>query len=351
MSDITVTRHSVPLRSGTRLGAERLDHREALLVAWRDPETGLIGRGEAAPAYWLGEAPVAMVAGELAALVGARTAANLRDALDEGTLDASASARCALETALLDLRGRQQGITVAALLGAPDAAGERFDVAALVAGDEPEAIRAEAARRVQNGFRVLKLKVGGRPPAADVARIEALRAGGEGRVLLRLDANGSWREDEAADVLAAIAAPDVEYVEEPLRTHDFVALARLYARAGVPIAMDESVTTAEHVTRLAECGVCDTIVIKLARVGGPRAAVALAQHARSLGIRVALTDSIETAVGRAAAVHVAAALPGPHQAIGLGGALLLAADPVLAKVGEPVAHAVASGPGLGFDLA
>jgi o-succinylbenzoate synthase len=347
MSDITVTRYSVPLRSGTRLGAERLDHREGLLIAWRDPETGLTGRGEAAPAWWLGEAPVATVAGELAALVNTRTAANLGDALDAGTLDASAPVRCALETALLDLRGRQCGRTVAALLGAPEPAAESFDVAALIAGDGPEEIRAEASRRLQAGFRVLKLKVGGRTPATDIARIEALREGGDGRVLLRLDANRCWREEEAAEVLAAIAAPDIEYVEEPLRTHDLVALARLHARAGVPIAMDESVTTVEHVTRLAECGVCDTIVIKLARVGGPRAAVALAQHARSLGIRVALTDSIETAVGRAAAVHVAAALPGPHQAIGLGGALLLATDPLTGEAGEPTAHAVASGPGLG----
>lgn len=348
MSDITVARYSVPLRSGTRLGAERLDHREGLLVEWHDPETGLTGRGEAAPAYWLGEEPVASVADELATLVAERTAAFLSEALDSGTLEASAPARCALDTALLDLRGRQQGTTVAALLGGPDAAGESLDVAALIGSDEPDAIRAEAARRTQAGFRVLKLKVGGRPPAADIARIEALREGGDGRVLLRLDANRTWREDEAVEVLAAVAAPDVEYVEEPLRTHDLVALARLHARAGVPIAMDESVTTVEHVTRLAECGACDTIVIKLARVGGPRAAFALAHHARSLGIRVALTDSIETAVGRAAAVHVAAALPGPHQAIGLGGALLLEADPVLGDVGEPVAHAFASGPGLGL---
>lgn len=350
MSAITVIRYSVPLRSGTLLGGERLEHRDGLLVSWYDPETGMIGHGEAAPAYWLGEAPVATVASELAALIAARTPANLSDALESGALDASAPARCALEAALLDLRGQQLGTTVAALLGATQPAEESFDVAALVAGDGPEEIRAEASRRMQAGFRVLKLKVGGKPPAADIARIDALREGGDGRVLLRLDANRSWRQDEAVEVLAAVAAPDVEYVEEPLRTHDLVALARLHARSGVPIAMDESVSTTEQVTRHAECGVCDTIVIKLSRVGGPRAAVALARHARSLGIRAALTDSIETAVGRAAAIHVAAALARPHQAIGLGGAQLLAADPLGAEVGETGARVIARGPGLGLGL-
>lgn len=347
MNDIEVTRYAVPLRTPACLGSANLRSREGLLVAWRDPASGLVGRGEAAPAYWIGEAAVDDVAAELAALVGSMSVADLGAALDGGRLAASPAARCALDTALLDLRARQRGGPVAAILGSGPAAATRFDVAALVAGDAPDAVHAEARSRVAAGFRVLKLKVGGRTPAEDVARIEALRDAGAGTVLLRLDANRCWSEDEAVAVLAAVAAPDVEYVEEPLRSHDLVTLARLRARAGVPVAMDESVSTPDTVTRLAECGACDTIVLKLARVGGPRAAVALARHARSLGLRVALTDSIETAVGRAAAVHVAAALPAPHQAIGLGGAMLLAGDPLCGAVAAPTATVRSDGPGLG----
>lgn len=347
MKTLEITRYAVPLRAPARLGSVSLATREGLLVAWRDPESGLVGRGEAAPAYWIGEDTIDAVAAELAALVGSTPALDLSAALDAGRLAASPAARCALDTALLDLRARQRGVPLAAVLGSGHPAITRFDVAALVAGDAPADVHAEASARVAAGFRVLKLKVGGRPPAEDVARIEALRDAGGGAVLLRLDANRCWSEDEAVAVLAAVAAPDVEYVEEPLRSHDLVALARLRARAGVPVAMDESVATVEAVTRLAECSACDTIVLKLVRVGGPRAAVALARHARSLGLRVALTDSIETAVGRAAAVHVAAALPAPHQAIGLGGAMLLAGDPLGSGGDAPAAVVHSDGPGLG----
>lgn len=335
----------------TRLGPTRATTRAGLLVELRLP-SGEIGRGEAAPAYWLDGSRLDLVETELRAFAASRAACRLLESYaidDVSALPATLSpaARCALDTALLDVTAQRRGMSVTELLGG--AAETALDVGALLVGETSDAIHGEAATLVARGFGVLKLKVGGVDAALDVARIRAARAGGGGAVRLRLDANRAWDESTACEVLAAVASPDVEYVEEPLRTPEPAALARLRRRTGVALAMDESVRTADCIMRFAACGACDVIVLKLVRIGGPRAALALARHARALGLQVALTDSIETIVGRSATVHVAAALSRPHRAVGLGGTTLLARDVTVATAPEAGPQVLARGPGLGLQ--
>jgi O-succinylbenzoate synthase len=89
------------------------------------------------------------------------------------------------------------------------------------------------------------------------------------------------------------------------------------------------------------------VVLKPARLGGPTAVLEVAREAARFGITVVVTDSIETSVGRALAAHVAAALPGEVQPIGLGGASVLESDPHgLLPVQLPRLRV--SGPGLGL---
>ena len=340
---LVVQRYALSLAPGVRLGTLEHTSRAGVWVALH-ADDGQVGYGEAAPPYWIDGSDLDALEGELrdhAAAGGpARDFQRAASApLEPTATGLSAAARCAVETACLDLIARRRGVALSTWLGGSNEA--RIDAAALVSGDTPAAVAAHARRLRQRGFRVLKLKVGTAAPSTDIARIEAARDGGG--VLLRLDANRAWSEEAATEVLTATAAPDIEYVEEPLHSHDLNELVRLRRRTGVPLAMDESVGDTAALTRLAECGVCDTLVVKLARVGGPIAGLQLGRQARALGLRVVVTDSIESGIGRAAALHVAAALPPPHQAIGLGGAhwLLGSAD----GDDEPVLQP--RGPGLG----
>ncbi|MFM7736876.1 MAG: enolase C-terminal domain-like protein, partial [Alphaproteobacteria bacterium] len=141
-----------------------------------------------------------------------------------------------------------------------------------------------------------------------------------------------------------VAGPDLELVEEPLAGSPPLELARLRRATGVPIGLDESVVDMNDLERFDACEACDAVVLKLARLGGPRAAVAIARRARELGLEVTWTDSIETRVGRQATLHAAAA-DGPvhRRAVGLGGAVLL----VEPGVPEDGARVDVLGPGLG----
>jgi L-alanine-DL-glutamate epimerase-like enolase superfamily enzyme len=97
---------------------------------------------------------------------------------------------------------------------------------------------------------------------------------------------------------------------------------------GVGIAVDESLDALGGIAVLAAGGACDVVVLKPARVGGPLSTLALARLACAHGMRVVLTDSIETAVGRSAVVHSAAALGETPEAVGLGGRGLLDEEPL-----------------------
>lgn len=344
---LSVRRYELPLVAATRLGPARLATRAGLVVELRG-QGGLVGRGEAAPAYWIDGTDMHALTVELQRFAGSPSG----QALDDSSLvlaelkewgQLTPPARCAIDSAVLDLRAQLQGKSVAELLGGPESI--TLEVSALLGGDTPEAVHAQAVNLCERGYRVLKLKVGGVAADHDIARIRAAHAAMGDRGTLRLDANGAWLGHEAVAVLGACKDAPIELVEEPLCVPSPETIAHLREKTGLPLAMDESIVSAEDLQRFADS--CDAVVLKLARVGGPSAALLLARQARDQGLRVVFTDSIETAIGRRATLHVAAAAAEPRAAVGLGGAVLLAKD-LVDDPDDAAARVVVHGPGLGL---
>jgi o-succinylbenzoate synthase len=220
-----------------------------------------------------------------------------------------------------------------------------MELCALVGDDEPAAMAREAAALAADGFRCFKLKVGRSELESDLARVAVVRTVIGADSALRLDANRAWSFAHAEAALAALASSRPEMIEEPL--FDETELGRL---AGpTRIALDESICNRGDLERAIARGGFQVLVVKLERVGGPLAALTLAEIAAAASIDVVFTDSIETAVGRAATAHVAAAAYRssalrPH-ALGLGGLLLFDDAPR-----SPRPSFVVDGPGLGLDI-
>jgi o-succinylbenzoate synthase len=167
----------------------------------------------------------------------------------------------------------------------------------------------------------VKVAEAGQDPAEDIARVEAVRdaIGPGGRV--RIDANGGWDVDTALRMLRELRAFDLEYVEQPCPTLE--ELAQVRRRAGVPVAADESIRRAEDPLRVRAAGAADIVVLKVQPLGGVRAALRVAE---ACGLPVVVSSAVETSVGLAAGVALAAALPELDYACGLGTMRLLAAD-------------------------
>lgn len=189
------------------------------------------------------------------------------------------------------------------------------------------AIDAEQAGRLvaQSGCRTAKVKVaeGGQSLDDDLDRVAAVRAalGPTGRV--RVDANGGWDVDTAVDATRALdrAAGGLEYVEQPCAAVE--DLARVRRRVCVPVAADESIRRAADPYRVRDLEAADIAVLKVQPVGGVRAALRIAER---IGLPVVVSSALETSVGLAAGVALAAALPELPYACGLATASLLQRD-------------------------
>lgn len=171
------------------------------------------------------------------------------------------------------------------------------------------------------GFPAVKVKVGRADREDDVARVGAVRdAVGRG-VALRVDANGAWDVETAVEMLTALARYDLELAEQPVaRLEDLAALRR---RVTVPIAADECVRTVEDARRLRSTAAADAVVLKVQPLGGVRAALDVADAA---GVPAIVTSMLETSVGLAAGLALAAALPELPYACGLATLDALAGD-------------------------
>jgi o-succinylbenzoate synthase len=195
---------------------------------------------------------------------------------------------------------------------------------------------AQAARIVRDsaGCRTAKVKVAepGQAFDADLERVEAVRdaLGPGGR--LRIDANGAWGVDEAVTRVRTLARFDLEYVEQPCRSVDELAAVR--RAVDVPVAADESIRRAADPLRVVRAEAADIAVLKVQPLGGVSACLRIAEQ---IGLPVVVSSAVETSVGIAAGLALAAALPQLPYACGLATIALLSADvvaePLLAQDG------------------
>jgi len=316
---------------------------------------GLVGLGEASPlpAFRGGTLvdALAIIADLAPQMVGhdLGRAIELIDRLDDTAPGASAVA-CGFDTAIHDLRARAAGVPLARLLD-PQAAAA-VPVNATIGATEIAAAELAAGRAAQAGIKCVKLKVGvaGTQPA-ELARIAAVRAALAPGVRLRLDANAAWDVPQAIDIIRAAGRYDLEFVEQPVAAGDLAGMARVRASVGTPIAADESIRGPEQARRVIAASAADVLIVKPMMAGGLRRGREIIALAAAAGLQSLVTTTIDSGVGVAAALHLAATLPMPSLACGLATGALLAADllpqPIQVRNG---AIQLSDEPGLGVRI-
>jgi O-succinylbenzoate synthase len=171
-----------------------------------------------------------------------------------------------------------------------------------------------------SGCTTAKVKVG---EGDDLARIEAVRdaLGPSGKI--RLDVNGAWDLDEAARQIRLFTRFGLEYVEQPVRSAE--DMGRLRRLVDVPLAADELVRLSDDPHHLLLHDVADLVVLKVQPLGGVWRALEIAE---AIGLPAVVSSAVETSVGIAAGLALAAALPELPYACGLATVLLLEGDVV-----------------------
>lgn len=216
----------------------------------------------------------------------------------------------------------------AACVGLPEPKRDRIAVNVTVPAVDPDTarrlVRASKARTAK-----VKVAEPGQTEGDDLARLEAVREalGPDGK--LRVDANAAWDVPTAEKRIRHMAVYGLEYVEQPVATIE--EMRRLRREVDVPLAADELIRRLPDPLVVAEQEAADVVVLKVQPLGGPRRALEVAQRC---GLPVVVSSALETSVGMAAGVAVAAALPDLPYACGLGTVSLLASD-VVADPLEP----------------
>lgn len=228
--------------------------------------------------------------------------AQLRGLTDyQGTAGLSTYGLAAIDLALWDLLGRSHDQPVWRLLGAQRESIPTYAMVGWLELDEA-ALAAVAARAIEQGFRGVKMKVGGGPLAEDVRRIRAVRAAiGDGPDLM-VDANQAFGFDEALRRGRVYQDLGVRWFEEPLPAEDTAAHIRLAARLEVPLATGENRYGQRAFTDLVAGGGVGIVQPDLRRAGGLTDCLEIGHLAAAFGLPYA-------SHGGGAHIHVLAALP------------------------------------------
>ena len=283
---------------------------EVVLVEAQD-DSGLHGWGEAATSW--------RVTGESPASVRAAVCGPLREVVIGRRLDDLATlgpdlaravfhnfaARSAVECAIRDLAAARQGLTLGAALGARR---QRVRTDITLSAAATDHLVAQACQHVDEGFTMLKVKVGGgHDDRADVLAVREAIGPGIG---LRVDANQAWDVDEAVQIIRywERAGVALDLVEQPVHARDLDGLAEVTARVGTPVLADESVRTTHDLLQIIDRRAATMVNIKLAKSGGLGEARRMAELAAQHGIGVVIGCMMESSVGVGAAAALAASL-------------------------------------------
>jgi L-alanine-DL-glutamate epimerase-like enolase superfamily enzyme len=318
-----------------------------------DGETVGVGEVRANIAYLNGFA-VGTVVERATAAVGevewTRDPADLIATMPEWGARLIAPVRALIDCALHDFVARRERLSVAAWLGASTQE-VTWDTNQTLFWSPFEDFLAQAQAYVDRGFVDLKVRVAAADFAEDLRRIAALRARFGTEIKIAADANGRWSATEALGKLEALAVHDLAYVEQPIPPGDWAAVDHLAERSPLPVMLDESVATAEDITRICSYGGRVLAHLKLVKLGGIAPTVAAARRLSVAGVPFMIGQMNEGGAATAAAIHVACATsPAFAELYGADG---LIDDPVsgVSYMAGTVHTGHASGLGIAFDAA
>lgn len=322
---------SVPLRVPFKTALRTVNSVEDVVVEIHT-DTGHIGYGEAPPTGAITGDTTGAILGALQdhiikSIVG-RDVDDFEDLMQvvQSCIVKNSSAKAAVDMALWDLYGQLYNIPVYKMLG-----GARKSIITdiTISVNDPEEMARDAINAIERGYDCLKVKVGANP-TLDVARLAAVRQAVGSDVCIRIDANQAWSPKQAVRILNQMQDKglDIEFVEQPVKAHDFEGLKYVTERSYVPVLADESVFSPEDALKIMQMGAADLVNIKLMKCGGLYNALKIASAAEVYGVECMVGCMLEAKISVNAAVHLACAKKIITK-IDLDGPVLCSEDPIL----------------------
>ena len=351
ITDVRIGKISVPLRVPFKTALRTVNSVEDVIVEIHT-DTGAVGYGEAPPTGAVTGDTTGAIIGALKdhiiKTIAGRDVDEFEDLLQavQKCVVKNTSAKAAVDMELWDLYGQLYKIPVYKMMG-----GARKSIVTdiTISVNDPEEMARDAVNAIERGYDCLKVKVGANP-ALDVARLEAVRKAVGPDTCIRIDANQAWSPKEAVRILNNMQEKglDIEFVEQPVKAHDFEGMKYVTERSYVPVLADESVFSPEDAMKIMQMGAADLVNIKLMKCGGLYNALKIASAAEVYGVECMIGCMLEAKVSVNAAVHLACA-KNIITKIDLDGPVLCSEDPVIGgAIFNEKEITVSDEPGLGI---
>lgn len=212
------------------------------------------------------------------------------------------TAKAALDIACYDVVGKALNVPVYDLLGGRYH--QEFPITHVLSIASPEKMANEAAEKVAEGYRSLKMKVGERI-TEDVRRIEAVRARVGKEIAIRVDVNQGWTNSaNTLQALRKLEHCELDWIEQPVIADDIDGMVEIRSKTHTPVMIDEGLRGIHEMRDIIAKRAAHKVNIKLMKCGGIYPAMKLAHMAEMAGIECQIGSMVESSVGSAAGFHV-----------------------------------------------
>jgi o-succinylbenzoate synthase len=302
MNELTLKYHpySLTLKTPFETSKSKITERKGFIIILSDGTA--VGAGEAAPLPDFGsetyESEVEFLKDFKLKLK--LDLSNFQDSLEENlaSFGKLPALRHGFEQALLNFMGAKSNTTLNELLNQESS--RTIKVNATIGFLSPDEIKIRTSQLLKEGFRTFKIKVGRENFSDDLESVKIVREMIPADAKVRIDANGKWTPDSAIENLKQLEQFDIEYCEQPVSSmSDFI---KVKEKANIPLAADESVRNYKDAEHIIDKKAAEVLILKPMMLGGITRTVKIIELAKKNNIKVTITSSIETAVGRSFAV-------------------------------------------------
>lgn len=351
ITEIRLGKISVPLRVPFKTALRSVDSVEDVIVEIHT-DTDAVGYGEAPPTGVITGDTTASIIGAIKNYITVQLIGQDIDEFEDimqlvqKCIVKNTSAKAAVDMALWDLYGQLYKIPVYKLMGG---ARKKIITDLTISVNEPEEMARDARNAILRGYDCLKVKVGANP-GLDVARLSAVRQAVGNDVSIRIDANQAWEPKTAVHILNQMQEKglELEFVEQPVKAHDFAGLKYVTDHSYVSVLADESVFSPQDALTIMQMGAANLINIKLMKCGGLYNALKIISAAEVYGVECMIGCMLEAKISVNAAVELACAKKIITK-IDLDGPVLCSEDPILGgAVFNEKEITVSDEPGLGI---
>jgi o-succinylbenzoate synthase len=286
-SHLFLYRYTLPLTEPVTVRGHRITGREGIIIALTFSDEDITAYGEIAPLPGLHTETIDMAEAQLVELLYGKSFTG-KDPLTAGIFP---SVQTGLEMAVLNARSLISGNPPSIF---PETGGSDFlPLNALLFGDA-HTVEKKAETMFTLGYRVFKLKVDSGNALSAAESVCALHRRFGSSIELRLDANQSFRLDDAVSFAAHLPEGSVSYIEEPLQ--DASALGEFHARTSIRSALDETLWQRPGLMDTLPGEALKALILKPNRLGGIETTRRMIRMAEQNGLQPVLSSAFESGI-------------------------------------------------------